>query len=76
MSRKHHGGPAPIPPGNKPHMGAAGTDREDQQSPHDVNEESAFQEHDPKRRLGDFTGTGEHSRQEPGRLNDGDTHSR
>ena len=34
------------------------------------------QEQDPKRRLGDFTGAGEHSLKEPGRLNDGDVHNK
>ena len=34
------------------------------------------QAQDPKRRLGDFEGAGEHARQQPTRLNDGNQHSR
>jgi hypothetical protein len=35
-----------------------------------------FQEQDPKRRIGDFEGEGEHSRQQPSAINDGQQHSR
>ena len=35
-----------------------------------------FQEQDAKRRLGGFETAGEHSRQQPGPLNDGQQHSR
>ena len=75
MSKKHHN-PGPVPPGNKPHSGTAfGKDEAENPEGSEENANETFQEHDPKRRLGDFTGTGEHSRQQPGHLNDGDTHS-
>lgn len=32
---------------------------------------AAFEEEDPKRRLGGYTGTAEHARQQPGPRNDG-----
>lgn len=70
MSKKNHS-PGPVPPSNRPHSGPS------YQSPDEAEPEQAgdtgagFQEEDPKRRLGDFTGTGEHARQQPGPLNDG-----
>ena len=70
MSKKHHGGPAPVPPGNRPQTGPAFTTPDDQNGlTEDV--EAGFSDQDPKRRLGGFTGPGEHARQQPGPLNDG-----
>ena len=66
--KKHNG---PVPPGNQPHQGL--TERSGQtaekggQSPAEV---ASAQEQDPKRRLGDFTGKGEHSIEQPGGRND------
>lgn len=77
MSRKHHGGPAPVPPGNRP-QGGTGFDP-DAAHPDNTAAEDAgggFQTQDPKRRLGGYATEGEHPRQQPGRLNDGDVHSR
>lgn len=71
MSKKHHGGPAPVPPSNRPHRGPVPDDL-DEQTP----DGDEFQDQDPKRRLGDFTGAGEHSLQQPGPLKDGTTHSK
>ena len=71
MSKKHHGGPAPVPPGNRPSGGPPHPEGEEQLP--DLTQPasgSPFQEEDPKRRLGDFTGTGEHSIQQPGGKND------
>jgi len=79
MSSKKNHGPAPVPPGNRAHAGppaAPGHPADDQPSEHDANGNASFQEQDPKRRLGDFSGAGEHPIQQPGRLNDGDTHSK
>jgi len=69
MSNKKHHGPAPVPPNNRQHGGPAGAqdDPAEQAPPSDG---TGFQEEDPKRRLGDFTGTGEHSIQQPGGKND------
>jgi hypothetical protein len=77
MSKKHHGGPGPVPPGNRPHSGPQHT--ETGESPHPNAGENAgagFQEQDVKRRLGDYAGAGGHPIPQPGRLNDGDTRSR
>lgn len=64
MSKKNHI-PAPVPPGNR--SPAGGSDQTDQDQPDNVDRTgTGFQEEDPKRRLGDFTGTGEHARQQPG----------
>lgn len=79
MSKKHHGGPAPVPPGNQPKLGhGVGPDMgdADEVQLQNPNEGAGFGEQDPQRRLGNYTTAGEHSRQQPGALNDGDTHSR
>lgn len=63
--RKKHS--APVPPGNKAHVspgaapGPLAQDGEPGQG-----EIGSAQEQDPKRRLGDYEGKGEHSIQEPG----------
>ena len=70
-SKKHHGGPAPVPPGNRSHAGGpdagpgdVGTNVPDAQT-------GGTQEQDEKRRLGGFETAGEHSRVQPGPQNDG-----
>jgi hypothetical protein len=73
MSKKHHGGPGPVPPGNRPHAGSPDAANEEHETPDNLQkggEISSQQEEDPKRRLGDFTGKGEHSIQQPGGKND------
>ena len=70
MSKKHHGGP--VPPGNRPKAGTPSKPGEEIEEQGDVlkdGEVHSQQEEDPKRRLGDFTGKGEHSIQEPGGKN-------
>ena len=66
--KKHRG---PVPPGNQSHRGpseeSAQPPKNGSQSPAEV---SSSQEQDPKRRLGDFTGKGEHSIEQPGGHND------
>jgi hypothetical protein len=79
MSKKHRGVPAPVPPENRPQTGPPSPTGEDEsQAPNADTDVGGvgFQEQDPKRRLGDYGGAGEHPIQQPGRLNDGDTHSR
>jgi hypothetical protein len=72
MSKKHHGGPAPIPPGNRSTAGTGSRPEDDQVTDeHDANGGASFQEQDPKRRLGGFTGAGEPSIHQPTKLNDG-----
>jgi hypothetical protein len=75
MSKKNHN-PGPVPPGNRP-AGPGGQQGQGtgQDDVGDENTSASFQEQDPERRLGNFGGAGEHPRQQPGRLNDGDTHS-
>ena len=75
MSKKNHN-PGPVPPGNRPQgPGSPKGEEENLDTTADENGGAPFQEQDPKRRLGNFGGTGEHPRQQPGRQNDGDTHS-
>lgn len=72
MSQKHHGGPGRVPPGNLPKAGVSLSPDGDSEQPGGVEKDGEVpaQEQDPKRRLGDFTGTGEHSIQQPGGKND------
>jgi hypothetical protein len=63
--KKQHTGP--VPPGNKPNKGP-GTKGTEERQPN-TGEVGSNQEQDPKRRLGDFEGKGEHSLQEPGGKN-------
>jgi len=63
--KKRHG--APVPPGNQSQSDpktAIG-----KSAKKGAAEVSSAQEQDPKRRLGDFEGKGEHSMQEPGGKN-------
>ncbi|QJX00515.1 hypothetical protein [Frigoriglobus tundricola] len=70
MSQKHHGGPGQVPAGNRPRAGANYTpDNDTEPSEVQKDGEVPAQEKDRKRRLGDYTGTGEHSIQEPGGKN-------
>lgn len=59
----------PVPPANRPQSGppqqpaeAGGEERPAEGAP--------FQDHDEKRRLGNFEGAGEHAYQQPGGNND------
>jgi hypothetical protein len=71
MRRKKHN-PGPIPPGNQPQTGFPHEQSDSDGSGKAHGSQSPGpQEEDPKRRLGDYTGTGEHARQQPGPLNDG-----
>ncbi|HEY3788080.1 MAG TPA: hypothetical protein VGL71_04455 [Urbifossiella sp.] len=73
MSKKKHA-PGPVPAGNRSHSGTSYPIRDqDEAEPVKEGEGSAeaFQEEDPQRRMGDFTGTADHARQQPGPKNDG-----
>jgi len=73
MSKKSHS-PGPVPAGNRPQAGKSySADDQDQAEPGKEGEGSneAFQEEDPKRAIGDYTGRADHSRVEPGPRNDG-----
>jgi hypothetical protein len=70
--KKKHG--HPVPPGNQPQGGppdAAGAGQQELKGGG-----APFQDQDPKRRLGGFETAGEHARQQPSPLNDGQQHSR
>jgi hypothetical protein len=75
MSKKHHGGPAPVPPGNQPKLGWDANEAETAQNQNPPAGEG-FHEQDPKRRLGGYGTAGEHPIQQPSALNDGGSASR
>ena len=62
MSKKHKGGPAPIPKANQSPMGKPGVAEEDKTA---VTGGGAPSEHDPKHRLGDYATEGEHAIEQP-----------
>jgi hypothetical protein len=71
MSKKNHS-PGHVPPGNRPNAGTSFEEPDqDASGKTEATQGETGQEQDPKRRLGDFTGKGEHARQQPGPLNDG-----
>ena len=60
----------PVPAGNQQHGGPPGAqDQAGEKDPTQLGGSPSHEE-DSKRRLGDFTGTGEHSIQQPGGHND------
>jgi hypothetical protein len=67
MGQKRRPG-GPVPPGNQAKAGP--TDATGKSARQSKAEVASAQEQDPKRRLGDFEGKGEHSMQEPGGKND------
>jgi hypothetical protein len=71
MSKKNHS-PGPVPAGNQPKSGIPSqTSDQDEAEPGKEGSNGAFQEEDPKHRMGDFTGKADHARQQPGPKNDG-----
>jgi hypothetical protein len=75
MAHKKKSG-APVPPANRPKVGPAGPPQQTELPATEGGETAPPQAQDPKRRPGDFTGAGEHARQQPAPLNDGTQHSR
>jgi hypothetical protein len=74
MSKKHHGGPGPVPPDNRQHAGTSSTLGEAEKESGSLQkggEVQSQQEH-PGNQLGDYTGKGEHSIQQPGGKNGSD----
>jgi len=67
--KKRHG-PGPVPPANRPQTGPPVPEAETEQGQQEAGNEGGFQEQDPKRRIGNFTGAGEQSYKQPGGLND------
>lgn len=74
MSKNKHN-PGPVPPDNRPKGGPGAIPGLDADQTDAENTGAPFQEQDPERRLGNYGTAGEHPIQQPGRLNDGDTHS-
>jgi hypothetical protein len=73
MSKKHHGAPAPVPPGNRSNAGPAQTPGTEAQEPANSDQNGApFNDQDEQRRLGGYQTAGEHSIQQPSKLNDGE----
>jgi hypothetical protein len=75
VAHKKRHGPAPIPPENRPQGGPQDPENElllDQAAEQDKDAGAAFNEQDPKRRLGNYGGAGEHPFQQPGGRNDAD----
>jgi hypothetical protein len=73
MSKKDHS-PGPVPEGNRPKIGEAYEEPDQDESGKTACPKSRTglaQEEDPERRMGDFTGRADHSMQEPGPANDG-----
>jgi len=71
MSHKKKRGNSPVPPGNRTKAGPKNSDQDTSiQAQGDAGGGASFQEQDPKRRLGNFSGAGEHPYQQPGGLND------
>ncbi len=65
--KKHTG---PVPPGNQAHAGPSrDADQGAEKGGQSPAEVTSAQEQDPKRRIGDFTGKGEHPFQQPGGRN-------
>lgn len=72
MSKKNHS-PAPIPAGNRQHSGMAFemADQDESGKTPGPQDPTGPAQEVKKRQQGDFTGTGEHSRQQPGPRNNG-----
>jgi hypothetical protein len=62
MSKKHRGGPAPVPKGNQ---SQAGPQKWLQQEAPPTPEGAPASEQDPKRRLGNYGTAGEHPIEQP-----------
>ena len=62
--KKNQSAHRPVPPANRPHR--PGQENASARADHPPASGAGFNEQDPKRRLGDFTGAGEHSLKQPG----------
>ena len=74
MAHTKRHGPAPVPAANRPAAGPA--DDAARQTAAGAGGGAPLEEQDPKRRVGGFEGAGEHPRQQPSQINDGQQHSR
>lgn len=73
MAHHKRRGTGRVPPGNRSQEGPAGSVSSLSQSKRGRG--TGFQSQDPKRRMGDYQTAGEHARQQPSALNDGQQHS-
>ena len=74
MAKKNHA-PGSVPPANQPQSGPPEMKGADDQAQETASQSGGDQEQDPKHRLGDYVGKGEHSIQQPGGKNDANHHS-
>ena len=63
MSKKHKGGPAPVPRGNQSRSGPQKSARQDRPK---TSQGAPASEQDAKRRLGNYGTAGEHPIEQPG----------
>jgi len=68
--KKHRHGPGPIPPANRPKTGPERPIAENEEEIPQHQDNTGFAEQDPKRRLGNYEGAGEHAYVQPGGRND------
>jgi hypothetical protein len=66
----------PVGAGNRPAEGPLVEGYPSQPAHGDTRSGAPFQDQDPKRRLGDYGGAGEHAFQQPGGKNDSDREAR
>jgi hypothetical protein len=66
--KKTHG--APVPPGNQSQRGHGETISPSSKNQKAPGKGASTKAHDPKERMGDYDGKGQHSMQEPGGKND------
>jgi len=69
MKKKGHR-PGRVPPDNRPKVGPDAPPADDREEQQPASEGAAFNEQDPKRRLGGFETAGEHAFVQPGGKND------
>jgi hypothetical protein len=62
MSKKHRGGPAPVPPANQTQKGPIHPTK--QSAPTEA-EGAGFSQQEPNRRLGNYETEGEHALEQP-----------
>ena len=74
MSKNHHGGPGPVPPGNRAQTGPAKAAGQGAPDAAGATSPPGDEPQDGQRRLGDFVGKGEHSITEPGGKSGNNTH--
>jgi hypothetical protein len=75
MAHKKKRPAGPIPAGNQPHSGPPSQEPARTGDKAQTGGGAPFTDQDPKRRLGNYTGAGEHSYRQPGGRNDANSAS-